>query len=83
MRQCRTIIISEPNLRLLGTHFSYEDYDQFYRRIFMPMVISDEELLLVPDSVEQPEEDEELEGEETEESTQKSGDDLDFDDDFF
>ena len=83
LRQCRTIIISEPNLRLLGTHFSYEDYDQFYRRIFMPMVISDEELLLVPDSVEQPEEDEEQEGEETEESTQKSGDDLDFDDDFF
>ena len=79
--QCRTIIISEPNLRLLGTHFSYEDYDQFYRRIFMPMEISNEELLLQPDSVEQPDEDEDTNAEE-EEPTQKSSD-FDFDDDFF
>lgn len=29
-RGCRTTIISKQNLALLGTHFSYNEYDEFY-----------------------------------------------------
>ena len=50
---CRTLIISTTNLALLGTRFSYEEYEQFYDDIFLPMKISQEKLLIQPAEIEQ------------------------------
>jgi tetratricopeptide (TPR) repeat protein len=44
----RTIIISEPNLEMLGTQFSYDDYDKFYSKHFAPLKISTYRLLTEP-----------------------------------
>ncbi|MBR1463061.1 MAG: hypothetical protein IJ604_06745 [Prevotella sp.] len=52
IRPCRRILISKENLELLGTHFSYNDYDEFYEEHFMPLTISTEELLKEPDTIE-------------------------------
>ncbi|MBQ7470959.1 MAG: tetratricopeptide repeat protein [Prevotella sp.] len=41
----RSIIISDVNLPLLGKQFSYDDYDAFYTENFVPLEISDRELL--------------------------------------
>ena len=53
---CRRIIISENNLKMLGTRYSYVDYEEFFERSFMPLEISDEELLNIPEAVETPKE---------------------------
>ena len=42
------ILISEPNLELLGTHYSYNDYDEFYEEHFVPLKISTVQLLTEP-----------------------------------
>ncbi|MBQ9645577.1 MAG: tetratricopeptide repeat protein, partial [Prevotella sp.] len=62
LKRCRTLIINEHNLGLIGTRYSYKDYDDFYERTFMPLKISNEELLQIPESIEQPEEPEEEDG---------------------
>ena len=49
VKNCRSIIISESNLPLLGTAFSYDDYLKFYEDTFIPLKISEEELLIVPE----------------------------------
>lgn len=55
---CRHLLISEENLRKLGTSFSYNDYDEFYERELAPLDISNEQLLSDPETVvEEPEED--------------------------
>lgn len=59
LRSCRSLIISDHNLRLIGTRYSYRDYDEFYERTFAPLQISDEELLQIPGEVVEPVEDEE------------------------
>ena len=82
LRHCRTIIISEQNLPLIGTRYSYDDYDQFYERIFVPMKISDEELLNIPTDIVQPDEDE-AEGDDEQEEDDGPWADDDFDLDFF
>ncbi|MCD8210969.1 MAG: hypothetical protein LUC37_05440 [Prevotella sp.] len=46
------IIISDKNLELLGTQFSYEDYEKFYETHFVPLRISTVRLLTEPVSVE-------------------------------
>ena len=51
LRGCISMIISSQNLELLGTKFSYEEYDRFYEDVFLPMKISDEELLIRPDEL--------------------------------
>lgn len=48
LQPCRTLIISSHNLTLIGTRYSYRDYDEFYERTFMPLTISNEELLKIP-----------------------------------
>lgn len=40
MKRCRTFIISEHNLKLLGTLYSYEDYRKYYEKNFAPMAIN-------------------------------------------
>ncbi len=54
---CRRIIISEENMRMLGTRFSYAEYEQFFEKSFAPLRVSDEQLLNIPETVEQPDED--------------------------
>ena len=82
LKNCRTLIISLKNFAMLGTRFSYNDYDKFYQDTFVPMDLSDEELLTIPEHVDQPDvedgepEDEETVGEEDDEG-------FGFDDDLF
>ncbi len=52
---CRRIIISRENLPLLGTKYSYVEYGEFFDEALAPLTISDEQLLNVPESVEQEE----------------------------
>jgi hypothetical protein len=42
------------NLALLGTRFSYDDYEVFYEDTFVPMKVSQEQLLIRPDEIEAP-----------------------------
>ena len=87
LQGCRTLIISQPNLALIGTRYSYDDYADFYQRTFQPMMISDEQLLTIPSGISLPdiedgdEADEEEEEEEDEPMPQNG--DLDFGEDFF
>ncbi len=47
----RTYIISVENLQLLGTRFSYEDYEEFYSQNFEPLKTATENLLFEPSAV--------------------------------
>ena len=51
VKGCRSIIISEKNLAFLGTRISYDEYQQFYEETFIPLKISEEQLLIVPEGV--------------------------------
>ncbi len=92
LKGCRRIIISQENLPLLGTKFSYVEYEQFFDDALAPLTISDEELLNVPESVEQEQEpDDAPKGEDNgweEEDTMFNQEEpeirnFDFDDDFY
>ena len=52
LRPCRSLVISQHNLSLIGTRYSYRDYDEFYERTFQPLQISEEELLQIPEAIE-------------------------------
>lgn len=68
LKGCKRIIISEENLKLLGTKYSYEEYDNFFEQTLAPLQISNEQLLIIPTTVEQAEDPETEEaGNETEE----------------
>ena len=85
LRQCRNLLVSEKNLPLIGVRFSLDDYQQFYDDTFLPMPVSDEQLLLMPTSVPQPIDPEDgstPQGNDEEEDPVQGGD-LDFDLDFF
>ena len=45
---CKAIVISDKNLPLLGTNFSYADYQDFYGKNFAPLKISSQPLLTEP-----------------------------------
>lgn len=47
----RTIIISKTNLPLLGTKYSYDDYDKFYNKHFAPLKVSTLHLLTEPTEI--------------------------------
>ena len=49
--KARTIIISKENLELLGTQYSYQDYDEFYEEHFIPLKIKTVQLLTEPSIV--------------------------------
>ena len=88
LKSCRTLVISEQNLALIGTRYSYKDYDEFYEQTFLPLKISDEELLQIPGVIEQEEEPED-EGDDGEDDNADGGQGQqqrtidDFDLDFF
>ena len=96
LKPCRSLIISENNLALIGTRFSYDDYMQFYEDTFIPMKISEEKLLIEPGDIDLPdveeigseEEQQQQEGEEEDDlfnapSRQPAVQDFDFGDDFW
>ena len=96
LRPCRSIVISEANLALIGRQFSYDDYQLFYERELVPMRISKEQLLLIPDGIEQPDLEDMPAGQEEEAAGQEEEDgkplqparqpqvkDFDFGDDFW
>ena len=53
---CRRIIISADNLKLLGTRYSYKEYEKFFEKAFAPLPENKLPLLMEPESVEQDEE---------------------------
>ena len=77
LRHCRSIVISEQNLALIGTRYSYKDYDEYYERTFQPLQISNEELLKIPTDF-KPTDIEDEDGE-REEEKEADDDDDDFD----
>ena len=94
LRPCRSIIVSEKNLPLLGTNYSYRDYEIFFEEKLEPIDISTEDLLDEPDTIIQ-EEDYEEDGEQPNANSQEPDDPLfndmpqqqnsynEFDDDFW
>ena len=80
---CRLFIISEQNFALIGTRISYNDYERFYHETFDPMEISQEQLLTIPETLEQPDAEDMEEDSQTEDDIPQQDDELDFDDDFF
>lgn len=85
LRPCRSLVISQHNLSLIGSRYSYRDYDEFYERTFQPLQISEEELLQIPETIEQPEEeDTDSQTDDDEPDADAKGNDIDdFDEDFF
>ncbi|MBQ8988445.1 MAG: hypothetical protein IJ067_01980, partial [Prevotella sp.] len=81
LKNCRSLVISETNLALIGTRFSYDDYLQFYEDTFVPMKISTEKLLIEPGDIDQPDVEEIGSGEEVQ-PTEEGGEEDD-DDDLF
>lgn len=53
LKGCKRIIISDANMKLLGTKYSYVDYEKFFENSLAPLKISKEELLNIPENVEQ------------------------------
>ena len=51
LAKTRGLIISEKNLPLLGTTFSYKDYDAFYNKHFAPLIITNPYLLTEPTEI--------------------------------
>ena len=83
LQGCRTLIISQPNLALVGTRYSYDDYADFYQRTFLPLAISDEQLLIIPNGIAVPDiEDGDIEEEEND-GQELQPDDLNFGEEFF
>lgn len=89
---CRRIIISDENLPLLGTVYSYDDYDIFFREELAPLPLPQQQLLTQPDTiVEEPVEEEEEQQSQEENEDDFFGNDappqnvepVDFPDDFF
>ena len=97
LQPCHSLVISEANLQLIGRQFSYDEYQQFYEKEFVPMRVSKEQLLLIPEDMEQPDIEETTESTETEETQEeeeellpqktspqkKQVQDFDFGDDFW
>ena len=97
LKPCHSLIISEKNLGLIGSRFSYDDYLQFYEETFVPMEVSKEQLLTEPSDVEAPDIEDfgSSEGESQQEGTEEDDDlfpaqkqqpkvqDFDFGDDFW
>ena len=50
-KKARILLISRPNLELLGKQFSYSDYEEFYTKHFAPLKVTDENLLDEPTEI--------------------------------
>ena len=82
VKDCRSLIISESNLPLLGTTYSYDDYLKFYEDTFIPLKISEEQLLTVPEGFVMPDP-EDVGGPETEDEAPEQDEEEYDEDDLF
>lgn len=73
LKNIRSLIISENNLKLLGTEFSFDDYKEFYDKTFAPLQVPEDLRLDEPTSIEIRTPDEEPEYEEEEYEENESG----------
>lgn len=91
---CKRVIISEKNLRVLGVRYSYNDYEDFFDAQIAPLEISNEDLLNIPETIEQAEEEDEEDSQDGDEeqydefgfptnTTPQRQNNFDFDDDFY
>ena len=55
-KSTKGIIISDKNLKLIGTTYSYKDYETFYAKHFAPLVVTQRYLLSEPAEVTTPRE---------------------------
>jgi len=79
LQHCRHIIVSEQNLRLLGTVYSYNDYEIFYEQQLAPVEITTQPLLIEPEGIteiENPEDEEASEEEQGQQGDPNGLDDL-------
>ena len=92
MEHCRSLIVSEQNLRLLGTSYSYRDYEVFFEKKIEPVKISTQPLLNEPESITTEEDPEEASAEEqtttdddlfNDQPQQQNNGYIEFDDDFW
>lgn len=97
LEHCRSLIVSEQNLRLLGTTYSYRDYEVFFEQKIEPVKISTEPLLEEPESITQEVDEDETQPTEEEseippannvddlfnDGPQQQGGYIEFDDDFW
>ena len=86
LKHCRSLIVSEQNLPLLGTTFSYADYELFFEKQLAPIEISKKPLLEEPETIIQEEEEDEEETEDTDNPENNNGNNggyIEFDDDFW
>ena len=88
LKGCRHIVVSESNMALVGTRYSYEEYDKFFISTLAPVQISNEQLLNLPETVitEIPEDSDEGAGEDTDDEPDEepaSDDTFDFEEDFY
>ena len=77
LKSCRHLIISEPNFRLLGTAYSYRDYEVFYEQQIEPVEISKQPLLEEPESITTEEDEDDLPPAEEGQPTNNNTDDGD------
>lgn len=68
LTRCRSLIVSEQNLRLLGTTYSYHDYEMFFNEAVEPVEVSTQRLLDNPETIVQEETEDERETEGTEDA---------------
>ena len=80
LRPCRSIIVSEKNLPLLGTTYSYRDYELFFEQELAPLDVSTEDLLDEPETIVTEDEYEEEDGQESNGNSQETDDDPLFND---
>ena len=74
LRPCRSVIVSEKNLPLLGSTYSYRDYELFFEEKLEPIDISTEDLLDEPDTIVS-EDDYEEEGQQSNTNSEEPDDD--------
>ncbi len=73
LQHCRHLIVSEQNLRLLGTVYSYKDYEIFYEQQLAPVEITTQPLLTEPEGITQEENPEEEEATEQQQQPDPNG----------
>lgn len=74
----RTLLISEDNLKMIGTDFSFDDYKDFYDEKFAPLEVPEDLQIDEPTDLEIIDPDEYVPEEETEEETEEGGNADDF-----
>lgn len=83
LKQCRSLIISEHNLPLLGTAFSYADYELFFEKKLAPIEISKEPLLEEPETIIQRKDSEDEKPAQQQDEPASDDTQFDFDEDFW